>query len=127
MRYKNGALGSYSEFDMTRVGLVSMSRVDRRTTFLIYLPEGWTFHCVFWHQLSKDYRGIESFQLHQSAEGAIEISVIGDHFSPETSETIMRPISDLLGGVKFSIIHVSERPKTTQRRHLQVTGDFKAS
>jgi phenylacetate-CoA ligase len=127
IRYENGDLGTYSDFDMTEAGLIGMSSVDGRTTSLIHLPDGRTFHSVFWHQLFKDYGEIKGFHVHQNADGSIDIVYIGQPFSTETGEALNRLIGNMLGGVRFSISRVEKLPKTAQGKHLQVTSDFHPS
>lgn len=127
IRYENGDLGTYAEMDMTEAGLIGMSRVDGRITSLIRLPDGKTFHSVFWHQLFKDYQEILSFHVHQKQDGSISIDYIGRPFTDDTRVALNALISNMLGGVNFSISRVEELPKTEQGKHLQVTSEYEVS
>lgn len=120
LRYDVGDLGTYEAEGANESGIHEISQLHGRVGSLLRLPSGKVINNLFWNHLFKGIEEVEEFQIIDRGTAGLRILLKGKGFAPNREMDFRNVLDRLLGEVPKEVVWVTEIPRTSRGKLIQV-------
>jgi len=120
LRYDVEDLGNFRASDQSESGISGIHELHGRVGGMLTLPGGKKISNLYWNHFFKEIGEVAQFQVILRKDGALQILLRGDGFSPHRETHVRGLLAHFLGATQFQLQWVKSIPRTKEGKLLQV-------